>query len=97
MKLTKEQVKQIIKEELSNVVETRAMEKYNNLSADEKGELIDTLNDLISANKNPDDWLEGLMIAVEVVPRRVGFKPADVEIKGNTLFLRYKENQKRSF
>jgi hypothetical protein len=97
MKLSKEQIKQIIKEELNNVIESKALEKYNNMPADEKSELIDTMNDLLSANKSPEDWLEALMIAVEIAPRRIGFKPTDVEIKGDTLFLRYKENQKRSF
>ena len=91
MRITKEQLKQIIKEELNSVLESKAMEKYNNMSADEKGELIDTLNDLVSANKNPDDWLEGLMIAVEIVPRRVGHRPAHVKIEGDTLFLMYKQ------
>ena len=97
MQLTKQQIMQIIKEELNSVLESDAMKKYNKMSADEKGELIDTMNDLLSANKNPEDWLEALMIAVEIVPRRVGYRPADVEIKDDTLFLKYRENQKRSF
>ena len=97
MRINKKQLKQIIKEELDSVLESKAMEKYNKMSADEKGELIDTMNDLLSANKNPKDWLEALMIAVEIAPRRVGYRPADVEIKDDTLFLKYRQNQAKSF
>tara|TARA_R100000734_G_C3301629_1_gene92221 strand:- start:88 stop:513 length:426 start_codon:yes stop_codon:yes gene_type:complete len=97
MRITKIKIKQMIIEEMKKMSEARKLGGYSNLPPDAKVELIDFINSNFSANKGPSEWLDAIQRAIEVEPRSVGYKPTGVEIKGDSLFLVYRLNQKRSF
>ena len=97
MRITKQKLKQIVKEEIQKALEGKKLDGYSNLPADAKVELIDFINNNLSHEQGPDEWLAAIQRAIQIEPRGVGYKPAEIKIEGNSLFLMYKENQIRSF
>ena len=86
MRITKQKLKQIVKEEIQKALEGKKLDGYSNLPADAKVELIDFINNNLSHEQGPDEWLAAIQRAIQIEPRGVGYKPADATL--TSTFLR---------